>query len=330
MHRYIIASNFFKNNFKKIYDKSVCTIGENATHSIIKNTLYNKYCGGENIEELRLTLNKLNKLNIGTLISYGLENARMRNLQETYNIIEQAVTIANNNTIKPIYALKITSIIDRDALIIATTSNETFYTIYYKLKKLVDIIIKNGCTVAIDAEDFEIQVAINKLAILLMYYYNTHEANVYNTYQTYLIGTNIKLKSDLRILQSQGIVFAAKLVKGAYLATDYIKYPTEIYNSKYGTNESYDHLASYLLQNNSYLIAATHNRESTEKIIMNKNYNKNMVLFGHLLGIADSLTNELLLNNHRVYKHVTYGDLSITIPYLIRRLHDNPNILSIQ
>ena len=59
-----------------------------------------------------------------------------------------------------------------------------------------------------------------------------HISNIFDRYK-------YKIKSDLRILQCKGIVLPAKLVKGAYSATDYIKHPTEIYNkSKYGKNES--------------------------------------------------------------------------------------------
>ena len=53
-----------------------------------------------------------------------------------------------------------------------------------------------------------------------------------------------------------------------------------------------------------------------------------LVSFGQLLGMADHLTFTLGAHGYRAYKYVPYGSLYEVMPYLLRRAHENGDLLS--
>jgi proline dehydrogenase len=86
------------------------------------------------------------------------------------------------------------------------------------------------------------------------------------------------------------------------------------------------------IRNDIILMAATHNNESVYKILKfiekNKEFNlQKRIYFAQLLGMADSLTNQLIEKKQKVCKYVPYGKFFDTMPYLSRRLYENYDIL---
>ena len=51
------------------------------------------------------------------------------------------------------------------------------------------------------------------------------------------------------------------------------------------------------------------------------------VYFGQLLGMADHLTFGLAAHGHTAYKYLPFGPLREVMPYLIRRAHENADLL---
>jgi len=50
--------------------------------------------------------------------------------------------------------------------------------------------------------------------------YNASKPIVYNTYQAYLVDCHDRLKIDMERAKREGFIFAAKLVRGAYLVEE--------------------------------------------------------------------------------------------------------------
>ena len=79
------------------------------------------------------------------------------------------------------------------------------------------------------------------------------------------------------------------------------------------------------------LMIASHNQQSIELALaqvaqrgMGPSAN---IYFGQLLGMADHLTYSLGGAGYRAYKYVPYGKVREVMPYLIRRAHENSDML---
>ena len=72
--------------FKLIGNNKLIVFGKWATNfalavklpitGIIKKTIFKQFCGGENIEECKTVINKLNEYGIGTILDYSVSHAQ--------------------------------------------------------------------------------------------------------------------------------------------------------------------------------------------------------------------------------------------------------------
>jgi len=79
-------------------------------------------------------------------------------------------------------------------------------------------------------------------------------------------------------------------------------------------------------------LVASHNQASIEKTIaamarLGLDPKGSKVYFGQLLGMADHLTFTLGARGYRAYKYVPYGPVYEVLPYLLRRAHENSDLL---
>lgn len=133
-----------------------------------------------------------------------------------------------------------------------------------------------------------------------------------------------------------------KLVRGAYIHSEKNR-DTVIHKTKEDTDMNYDQGISYCIdsilahQGNEsvigHLVVASHNAESmrlaTQKTYKSEfsigNKNKANICLGQLLGMADSVTYDLIKNDKvdNVIKYVPWGPPLETKEYLLRRLEEN-------
>ncbi len=79
----------------------------------------------------------------------------------------------------------------------------------------------NGCVTAMIADDAgRTQPAIDAVCLDMMRRYNRERPIVFNTYQCYLKETPAKLNEHIRMSEREGWIFAAKLVRGAYMVLE--------------------------------------------------------------------------------------------------------------
>jgi len=153
--------------------------------------------------------------------------------------------------------------------------------------------------------------------------------NIFKTYQMYRKDALCELVHDINSLDITNF----KIVRGAYMRQD--ESNNVLLKSKKEVDISYDKgikiiLESMKTREDIKLMAATHNNNSVEKILSyidNRPDLKDRIYFAQLLGMSDSLTNELIKNKMNTCKYVPYGSFLETLPYLVRRLYENYEIL---
>jgi proline dehydrogenase len=193
----------------------------------------------------------------------------------------------------------------------------------------INLIIKkaqnNNIKILIDAEQHSMQNIENLIMNKLVY------KSFFKTYQMYKIDSISTLVNDINNKEISNF----KIVRGAYMNQD--KKLNVLLETKENVDKSYDKgihiiLESMKIRNDIILMAATHNNESVYKILKfiekNKEFNlQKRIYFAQLLGMADSLTNQLIEKKQKVCKYVPYGKFFDTMPYLSRRLYENYDIL---
>lgn len=254
--------------------------------------------------QLNKTINLLIKQNYKVILDYANENCKSP--LDNYNKIKNLIYNYPNNFI----AIKLSALNIKHDKIGAT--NKCF--------DLCEKAIDNNSKILIDAEDFIIQDDINSISNNLVRYFNKDKVNIYKTYQMYRKDTFDILKNDLDLKRDH--FCGVKLVRGAYYNQDFKH--NILFDKIEDTHHNYDRAINYFCNHSDYsdkLIIASHNKKSVE-LGLGKNHRN--IEYSQLMGMSDELSNFIIRNNGLVYKYLPYGNISDTLPYLIRRLYENP------
>ena len=193
--------------------------------------------------------------------------------------------------------------------------------------------------VMIDAEWTAIQPAIDNTVMHMQRKYNTLDAEhpvVFNTYQTYLVGSHDRVRNDLDRSKRESWKFGAKVVRGAYMVNEReranrLGIPSPIYPTYKDTEANFHSVLKTLLGDASTEVMVASHNEGTMKFVLSQlaelNKSKNQVYFGQLLGMADHLTFTLAAHKYQAYKYIPYGPVDEVMPYLIRRTQENSTLL---
>ncbi|KAI9020605.1 proline dehydrogenase [Hyaloraphidium curvatum] len=207
--------------------------------------------------------------------------------------------------------------------------------------RLASLAQQLGVRLMIDAEHTYFQPAIDNITVDLARKYNRAFPAVFGTYQMYLRDSLGRLRTDIERAQKGGYWFAAKLVRGAYVALER-EYAAEngledpIWPNIADTHANYDSGVAEVLKRMAAgekveVMIASHNQRSVEKAIaLVRDLGMgpgNGVYFGQLLGMADNLTFPLGHAGYKAYKYVPYGKVNEVMPYLIRRAQENSDAL---
>lgn len=188
------------------------------------------------------------------------------------------------------------------------------------LQNIVETAYKHDSKILIDAENFLIQDRIEKMSTQFMKQYNQNGVHVYKTYQMYRIDSYPLLEHDLK--KNRDYFLGIKLVRGAYYNQDFVH--NILYRQIHETHENYNkgiHLFKNFAKEKDRLMCATHNEKSLEMATTHISHEQ--LEIAHLLGMSDKKSKELAKENYNVFKYIPYGNFKDTLPYLIRRLHEN-------
>ncbi len=314
--------------------------------NLIKKTIFEQFCGGENEKECSKVINKLNENNIRCILNYSIERSNTEsNYEHTLNKTLDLIDLSKKQSVSSFIVFK-PSAVGRFDLYLKKANNDSLneneIDEWQRVEKRYDQICnsaaKSRISILIDAEESWIQKSIDELIEKLMIKYNNSSCIVYNTIQTYRID-RFEYLSDLhKRLSKSNTKIGIKLVRGAYMEKERRRaksnnYKSPICETKLKTDENYNNCMSFIFSNiNDFnLFIGSHNERSnllaTE--IMEKHQIKNndkRVWFSQLYGMSDNISFNLALNRYNVTKYLPFGPIKEVIPYLIRRLDENTSV----
>jgi len=314
--------------------------------SIIKNTIFEQFCGGESIKDCEGRIQSLAKYNVQTILDYSVEGESSKeNFDLTANEIIKTIERAKGDENIPFAVFK-TSGLARIELLEKISSNislnENEKREFELLKDRVKIICQKAydldVRIFIDAEESWIQNTIDDLATSMMRKYNSEKAIVYNTLQMYRWDRIAFLKQSYADAENGNYYLGLKIVRGAYMEkererAEELGYSSPIQKDKISCDKDYDLALAYCINHidKIALCAGTHNEESSLKLIdlMRENNilkDDKRVYFSQLLGMSDHISFNLADEGYNVVKYMPYGPVKLVMPYLIRRAQENTSI----
>ena len=312
----------------------------------IKHTIFKQFCGGNNIDNARTTIDKLWKSKIGSILDYSVEGKdkevdfkRVKN--ETINNIIKA----SKSSKIPFAVFKPTGL-TKFSLLEKINSNQNLKSneIIEKQKFInrIEEICKTSYNyktpVFVDAEESWIQDGIDMILLSMMKKYNKKEVYIYNTLQMYRTDRLNYLNEIISIAKKEKFLLGIKLVRGAYHQQEIdraikLKYDIPVFETKNKSDESFNKSLKICCDNINHIsiCAGTHNEYSSQLLIdlMKKNnINKNdpRIYFSQLFGMCDHISYNIAEHGFNTAKYVPYGPIKDVIPYLIRRAEENTSI----
>lgn len=313
---------------------------------LIKSTVFEQFCGGENIEECQKVIKRLGDAGIGTILDYSVEGkTKEEDFDETKEEIKRTIERAHNDKNIPFAVFKISGIAPLGTLERMSSKKKLdakgqmkCESIYSRVEDICAYAHKLGQPIFIDAEESWIQDAIDKLATDMMARFNVGHPIVFNTIQLYRKGRLQYLREARKQAKHDAYILGVKLVRGAYMEKERerakeLSYESPIQPDKEATDTDYDAAIDYCLSHLDEIafVAGTHNEESTRILAMKMSdhgvpSNHPHVNFSQLYGMSDNLSYVLAKNGYNVSKYVPYGPVKDAVPYLIRRAQENSSV----
>jgi proline dehydrogenase len=333
------------------------------TRTLIRNTIFKQFVGGETLEETAAVVDKLGEYNVEVILDYGVEGGD--NGDEGYDkATEQFIKVINYAATQdniPYMSIKVTGII-RFGLLEQLDSamhaaEGTLMKRYYKvieelpeaekiewhkavarLLKICEAANSKKVGVLVDAEESWIQDPVDALTILMMDTFNKEKAVVYNTMQLYRHDRLAFLIDSHVAANERNFVLGAKLVRGAYMEKERNRakeqgYESPIQPDKAATDNDYNAAVKFCIDNisNIAVIVASHNEFSnlyTTQLLDEAGlpHDHPHVHFSQLYGMSDHITFNLAKSNCSVSKYLPFGPINEVVPYLMRRAQENSSV----
>ena len=314
---------------------------------IIKMTIFNQFCGGENIQDCSKKINELYEFGIGTILDYSVEGKENESdFEKTKEEIIQTILFSSKNSKIPFTVFKITglgksSLIEKASLDFQSLEDNELVElnlVAMRVDEICKVANENRVPVFVDAEDSWYQDYIDKVVESMIFKYNNEFSIVYNTIQLYRHDRLHYMKDLISRCNSNGKNLGLKLVRGAYMEKEREQatkknYPDPIQKDKQATDNDFTKAIEYCIENikTVSLCAGTHNEKSILHLIdlMKKSSLKNndsRICFAQLLGMSDHISYNLSEQGYNVAKYVPYGPIKEVIPYLIRRAKENTSV----
>lgn len=313
---------------------------------LIKMTVYEQFCGGEDIEECQNVIDKLGRSGIGTILDYSVEGLTQEDhFDKTKDEIIRTIQRAHDDPNIPFAVFKVSGVAPLGTLEkmslkkrLDAKGQMKCESIYGRVEEICSYAHKLGQPVFIDAEESWIQDAIDKIATEMMQKFNVGHPIVYNTIQLYRRDRLQFLRDARKQAKHDAFILGVKLVRGAYMEKERARaeemgYESPIQPDKESTDADYDAAIDYCLSHLDEIafVAGTHNEEST-KLLAEKMHEQNIptnhphINFSQLYGMSDNLSYVLADHGYNVSKYVPYGPVKDAIPYLIRRAQENSSV----
>ncbi len=313
---------------------------------VVKPTIYNHFCGGETIDDCRLTVEKLAGYKVDSVLDYSVEGGENTKqieaaLEETLRTV---INAAGNKNI-PFAVFKPTAFCKSDVLRKKSAGlnlnpeeeleAERFRS---RVDKLCSTAHENKVRIMIDAEDYCYQNFIDEVVMNMMEKYNKKEVIVYTTYQMYRWDRMDIFRKDLERARAKNFFLGIKFVRGAYMERERKRaaeegYPTPIHPDKESTDKDFDAALKFAVENidRVSIFNGTHNEKSSlylARLMEEHNIKKDdkRCYFSQLYGMSDHISFNLAHEGYKIAKYLPYGPVRHVLPYLIRRTEENTSI----
>ncbi len=355
-----LKSNFELNRayflFKIIGNQSVVKLMTSLTNfslkfnlpvtPIIKATVFDHFCGGVTQEDCISVIEKLYKKNVCSVLDFSTEG--FINEIEFDNCLNKKLSIIDfikNKNEVPFAVFKPTCLGSTDLFIkmssglpLTDSENDSWSRVVDRFEKVCEKAFSENVKILIDAEEVDVQKAIDDLAIVMMRKFNKSNPIVFNTVQLYRKDRLKYMRELLKNKKNKDIQFGLKLVRGAYMEKERkiamnkgIESP--ICDSKNETDNNFNRGVDFVFDNLNRIsfVCASHNEDSILKVmdIMKKRkikHNDQRVWFGQLFGMSDNISFNLGQKKYNTFKILPFGSVKNLMPYLIRRAQENTSV----
>lgn len=313
---------------------------------IIRTTVFEHFCGGEDIHQSEKVIDNLSKYGVGTILDYSVEGEKSEEgFDRTVEEILRTFDEAKGNPKVPFCVFKVTGMGDADLLEkvqakapLSGEEQKSLEKIKARMDKICARAFEYQVPVLIDAEDSWIQNPIDDIAYELMQKYNQQKAIVFNTFQMYRVDMLDNLKNAYHRATMHNYFLGVKMVRGAYMEKERERaaergYPSPIHPTKEATDDCFNKGLAFCIDNKQRisLVCGSHNEYSNQylTVLMDKHGmkpNDNRVWFAQLLGMSDNISFNLAKSGYHVAKYVPYGPVQSVMPYLLRRAAENTSV----
>ena len=322
-----------KNNFPLVTD-------------LVKNTLFEQFCGGETREQSMKVVDKMFTHHVGSIFDYAIEGKEEEAAFDiTCEEIKENIKFAIGNPAIPFVVFKPTGFgrLDLYADVSAgkeltSSEKEEWQRVRNRYEEVCKMAYDNKVILMIDAEESWMQDAVDHLVNEMMEKYNKEKAYIWNTIQMYRTGRLEYMAQDLERAKSKNYFLGYKFVRGAYMEKERERaaeknYPDPIQPTKEATDDNYNAAVDFVLENLDRVAAffGTHNEKSTELAIdkmktLGLAHDDERLHFGQLYGMSDNITYWLGENKYNACKYLPYGPVKDVVPYLTRRAQENTSV----
>jgi len=332
------------------------------TKTVIRNTIFQQFVGGETLEETAKVADKLEEYKVQVILDYGVEGKEGEDnfehaRDEFKKVIDYAATQANI----PFMSVKVTgfarfSLLEKlDGLmnnsqgtlmkrylaaveLLPSAEKEEWHRVRLRMLQVCEEAASKNIGVLIDAEETWIQDPVDALTILMMDTFNKTKAVVFNTLQLYRHDRLQFLKDSYTAAKERNFILGAKLVRGAYMEKERnraaaMNYPSPIQPDKASSDRDYNAAVEFCVEHldTISLIVASHNEYSnlyTTELLDRKGipHSHPHVHFSQLYGMSDNITFNLAQSGCSVSKYLPFGPIKDVVPYLMRRAQENSSV----
>ena len=313
---------------------------------IIKATVFDHFCGGVNEEDCVPVINKMFDKNVHSVLDFSTEGFDSEKefddcLRKKISIIE----FAKNKKEIPFAVFKPTCLGSTDLFKkvskfenLNDSENDSWNRVIQRFDQVCSKAFKENIKILIDAEEVEVQNAIDDLAIKMMRKYNLKTAIVYNTVQMYRKDRLTYLNEMISNQLNDGVIFGLKLVRGAYMEKERnlavsMNIESPICATKNETDKNFNSGLDFVFNNFERIsfVCASHNEDSILKVMSmmeskNLKSNDSSIWFGQLYGMSDNISFNLASKNFNTFKILPFGSVRNLMPYLIRRAEENTSV----
>ena len=313
---------------------------------IIKATVFDHFCGGVSEEDCIPVINKMFIKNVYSVLDFSTEGFNSEKefddcLRKKTSIIE----FAKNRKEIPFAVFKPTCLGSTDLFKkvskfekLNELENDSWNRVIQRFDKVCSKAFKQNIKILIDAEEVEVQNAIDELAIKMMRKYNLTSPIVYNTVQMYRKDRLSYLGEMISNQLNDGVIFGLKLVRGAYMEKERnlavsMNVESPICDSKDDTDKNFNSGLDFVFNNLNRIsfVCASHNENSILKVMnmmesKKLKSNDNKIWFGQLYGMSDNISFNLASKNYNTFKILPFGSVKNLMPYLIRRAEENTSV----